>query len=233
VNRRGWRIVGGMAAILLAAGTVTAVQASADETPIAFTDQFTTFDANTWSCEYTCPTVETEKARFRLRSGVPANQEGSWSKARYKPSRFTSGKFTVRFSLTERPTEKVWWGVALWDDGPADDMSQFNEINFGITTTENRADTVLRFESAKRGNDVTIPIDTGVDLYDEQWHTATLEYDATKVSLYFDDRLLHTVTDPAVIPTDEMDFLLGPRLVDGTPLTRGFTESIDWVEISH
>jgi hypothetical protein len=200
-----------------------------------FRDDFDAFDnVNTWRCEYTCPLIETNRARFRLRSGVPPNNVGSWSKARYTPERFTSGRFTVSFSLTERPRDHpVWWGVALWDDGPAEDGSQFNEINFGYTTDQSYTDTELRFESAKRGEYVSLRVNTGVDLYDGEYHEATLEYDATRVAFYFDGRLLEEITDQAVIPTDPMDFILGPRLVTGgSPLTAGFTESIDWVEIS-
>jgi hypothetical protein len=82
----------------------------------------------------------------------PQDNEGSWSKARYTPTRFTSGRFTVSFSLTARPGDHpVRWGVALWDDGPAADGSQFNEVNFGCTTDQSYGNTELRFESARSG----------------------------------------------------------------------------------
>lgn len=199
-----------------------------------FKDDFDSFSASTWSCEYTCPVIEGGKARFRLRSGVPPDSEGSWSKARYKAERFTSGNFTVSFSLTARPTEQpVWWGVALWDNGPASDGSEFNEINFGYTTDQSFSNTQLWFESARRGNAKPVKIDTGVDLYDEEYHTATLEYDADHVAFFFDGEKLGEITDQSFIPTNPMDLILGPRLVsDGEPLTEGFTQSIDWVEIS-
>lgn len=198
-----------------------------------FRDEFDTFDTNLWRCEYTCPVIEGGRARFRLQSGVPPNNYGSWSKARYTPTRFTSGRFTVSFSLTARPEQPVWWGIALWDDGPAADGSQFNEINFGYTSDQSYGDTELRFESARRGVYDSLRVDTGVNLYDEQYHEATLEYDSSRVALYFDGQLLKEITDQAKIPTDSMDFILGPRLVTGgQPLTQGFTQSIDWVEIS-
>ena len=78
-------------------------------------------------------------------------------------AKVTSGRFTTRFSLTERPAQKVWWGVALWDDGAAEDGSEFNEINFGYTTDQSFTNTQLRFESARRGNDVSLKIDTEED----------------------------------------------------------------------
>jgi hypothetical protein len=77
-------------------------------------------------------------------------------------------------------------------------------------------------------------VDTGVNLYDEQYHEATLEYDSARVALSFDGQLLQKITDQSIIPTDPMDLVLGPRLVTGgEPLTQGFTQSIDWVEISY
>jgi beta-glucanase (GH16 family) len=247
-----WRVAGGVSAVLVAVGAFTAVQASATEparttgrsstaaaaTP-EFRDDFTKFDKNIWSCEYDCPVIEGEQARFRLKSGVQPNSYGSWSKARYKKRKFTGGKFTVRFSLTNRPEKKVddkkgvWWGVALWDNGPTADMKQFNEINFGYTTNQSFTDTQLLFESAKRGKFASVKVDTGVNLYDQQDHEATLEYDANAVKFSLDGRLLKTITDKSVIPTDPMSLILGPRLVTGSqPLTRNFTESIDWVTIN-
>lgn len=134
----------------------------------SFRDDFTDFNKDIWSCEYTCPTIETGKARFHLSSGIEPDNEGSWSKARYKPERFTSGRFSVRFSLTARPAQKVWWGIALWDDGPAEDGSQFNEINFGYTVDGHLSDSQLLFESTRYGEGQSIPVDTGVNLYDEE-----------------------------------------------------------------
>lgn len=210
----------------------TEPRASLGTRQVIFRDDFSTFDEGTWSCEYTCPTIETGKARFRLQSGVPPDESGSWSKARYTPQQFTSGRFTVRFSLTSRPEQAVWWGVALWDDGSAEDGSEYNEINFGYTTDQSYTNTQLRFESAKNGKAESLFVETNVDLYDEQYHTATLAYNSETVSFYLDDELLKEITDTSVIPTDPMDLLLGPRLVTGSEaLTEGFTESIDWVEI--
>ena len=230
----------GLTTVLLAAGTAT--QAAPFTSPntlnpraVDFRDDFTTFDRDVWSCEYTCPVIEGEKARFRLRSGLEPDQEGTWSKASYSDQTFTSGRFSVSFALTARPEGKVWWGVALWDDSRGDD--EFNEINFGYTVDGSFSNSELLFESANRG--VVPPlqenrIDTGVDLYDEQYHTATLEYDSEHVSFFFDGELMKTITDKQYIPTDPMKFILGPRIVKdgGGPLESGFTQSIDWVEIS-
>lgn len=224
-------------ALLVAGGSVQAAPAVENNefqlaTRATFRDDFTTFNKDNWSCEYTCPVIEGGKARFRLNSGVPANQEGSWSKSRYRGKRFTSGRVTVSFSLTERPKGKVWWGVAFWDNGPS--ASQFNEINFGYTTDQSYTNTQLLFESAKRGKFSSLKVDTGKNLYDEEYHTATLEYNSSRVSFYLDGKLLKEITDKSVIPTDPMDLILGPRLVPGgQPLAKGFTESIDWVEISY
>lgn len=236
-------IMQSLTAALLAFGLVTAHPTSDTSLQTThkhhiradFRDDFESFDTNLWRCQYTCPVIEGGRARFRLRSGVAPDNEGSWSKARYTPTRFTSGRFTVSFSLTARPEDHpVWWGVALWDDGPAVDGSQFNEINFGYTTDQSYGNTELRFESARRGAYDSLRVDTGMNLYDEQYHEATLEYDSTRVALYFDGQLLREITDQAIIPTDPMDFVLGPRLVTGgEPLTQGFTQSIDWVEISY
>jgi hypothetical protein len=195
-------------------------------------DAFDDFDTDTWSCEYTCPTVSEGHASFRLQAGIAPDNEGSWSKIGYKPMRFTSGRFTVRFALTARPGQKVWWGTALWDDGANPDGSEFNEINFGYTTNQSFSNTQLLFESARRGNFDSVKVDVGTDLYDGSYHTATLEYDASHVAFYFDDELMHTITDPDVIPTDPMKFIIGPRLVTGSSgLERDFTETVDWTQI--
>ena len=194
-----------------------------------FSDQFDAWSTSIWSCEYSCPTVSGGTAKFRLLAGIAPDNQGSWSKIRYKPRQFTSGKFTVRFALTARPTQRVWWGVALWDDGV---NGQFNEINFGYTTNQSFTNTQLWFESARLGQTSANKIDTGVDLYDGSYHTGTLEYDSTHVSFYFDGKLMKTVTDPNYIPTDPMSFIIGPRLVTGSaPLTADFTETVDWTEI--
>lgn len=240
MDPKAWGVAGGSAVALLATGIIVASQGRGDVTgdkvPAAysFVEDFDTLDVKAWSCEYTCPAIEDGKARFRLKAGVAPDKPGSWSKVVYKPVRFTAARITVRFALTDRPEGRpVWWGVALWDDGPVGDGSQFNEVNFGYTTNEPFSDTQFYVESAKRGNDTSIRVDTGVDLYDGQWHTATLEYDSEHVSFALDGRLLKTITDGAVIPTDPMRLILGPRLVTGgEPLTGGFTQSIDQVDIT-
>ncbi|CAG9951029.1 unnamed protein product [Clonostachys rosea f. rosea IK726] len=172
------RILQGLVA---AAAFVSAAPNEAAERPqyvkrTTFRDDFTTFDSSIWSCEYSCPVIEGEKARFRLYSNTAANQEHSWCKARYKPQRFTSGTFTTYYSLTARPKQPVWWGVALYDE-PMEDIT----VDF--------------------------------DLYNEEYHEATIEYDASHVALYIDGVKKTELTDSSLIPTDAMDFLLGPRLV--------------------
>jgi hypothetical protein len=197
----------------------------------SYADSFDAFDATVWSCEYSCPTVAAGIATFALLPGVAPNSDGSWSKARYKPQRFTCGRFTAKVALGNRPTRPVWWGIALWDDGPNPDQSQFNEINFGITTSESSGNTKMRFESTKLGNGVSLIVDTGVDLYDGSYHVGELAYDASRVELYFDGNLLQTITDTTVIPTDPMDFLLGGRLVTTPVLGAEFDERVDSTQI--
>jgi beta-glucanase (GH16 family) len=196
---------------------------------LLFAEPFNAFSSAAWSCEYSCPTVANGLSNFVLQTGVAPNNNGSWSKIRYRAQRFTSGSFKVRFALSNRPDRAVWWGVALWDDGL---NGQFNEINFGYTANQSFTNTQLYFESAKRGVATSVKIDTGVNLYDGQYHEAELEYDADHVSFYFDGRLMHTITDKRFIPTDPMDFIIGPRLVTGSaPLTRDFTQHVDWAQI--
>src|SRR5262249_26217829 len=97
---------------------------------------------------------------------------------------------------------------------------------------ESQPNTGLRFESSKLGKGVSLKVDTGVDLYDGQLHTGTLEYDATHVSFFFDGKLLQTITDTSVIPTGPMDFIIGPRLVAGArALPAVFTERAGSTEI--
>jgi hypothetical protein len=214
-------------------GRLDAASADGGAPANVFVDPFDSFQSSIWSCEYSCPTASNGTARFTLKAGAAPDTMTSWSKIRYKPRRFTAGHFTVRFALTARPPQAVWWGVALWDDGPAADGSQFNEINFGYTTDESFTNTQLRFESTKRGNGVSLKVDTGVDLYDGQMHTGELEYDANHVSFSFDGKLLETITDASVIPTDPVDFIIGPRLVTGAPaLAADFVEIADSTEIS-
>ncbi|MBP2479176.1 hypothetical protein JOF53_008048 [Crossiella equi] len=209
---------------LLAAATLLLTSGTAGAAP-RHLEPFDRLDPALWKCEYTCPTIEDGVARFTLQPGIGPNKPGSWSKISYKPTRFTSGTFTTRFSLSARPKQKVWWGVALWDDGPT--PTEFNEINFGYTTDGSLTNTQLYFESAKRGEVASIKVDTGVNLYDNKYHVATLQYDANAVRLYFDGKLLRTITDRSVIPTDPMAYLLGPRLVTGSAaLPSAFTQSV-------
>ena len=228
-----------LAATLLAASTVARAQPSTPATDdahsklvtrLSFRDEFESFNKDTWSCEYDCPLIEGAKARFRLRSGVEPDNYGSWSKAKFKGQQFTSGRFTVSFSLTARPRKQpVWWGVALYGTTPDGEV---NEVNFGYTTDQSFEDSQLWFETYRRGESDPVKVETNVNLYDEQYHTATLEYDENHAIFILDGEQLAEITNTSVIPTDPMSFLLGPRLVTGgDPLTEGFTQSIDWVEI--
>lgn len=221
-------------AIMLVLLALLSASAARAQTPLIYADTFNTFNTTIWSCEYSCPTAQDSKAQFRLDAGIQPNNYGSWSKIRYKPQRFTSGSFKVRFALSNRPNRAVWWGVALWDDGPTADMSQFNEINFGYTANQSFTNSQLYFESAKDGVATSVKIDTGFDLYDGQYHEAELRYNQDFVAFYLDGKLMHTITDKRFIPTAPMDFIVGPRLVTGSaPLTTPFTEFVDWVEISN
>ncbi|WNG38019.1 hypothetical protein F0U61_33330 [Archangium violaceum] len=228
-NQPGFTRLSSLLKTTLALFTAFAFNANA----APFVDTFDQFNSSIWSCEYSCPTVSGGTAKFYVKKGIAPDNVGSWSKIRYKPKRFTSGTFKVRFNLSHRPEGAVWWGIALWDNGPTSDMKSFNEINFGYTTNQSLSNTQLLFESAKLGKALSLKIDTGVDLYDGQYHEASLEYDADHVSLFFDGRLLRTITDKTFIPTDPMDFIIGPRLVTGSaPLVKDFTETVDWTEIS-
>ncbi|GAA0626367.1 hypothetical protein HPO96_37265 [Kribbella sandramycini] len=223
--------------LLVGAGSAAAAAPIATEQrgPAAtvIRDQFDTLNTSVWNCEFTCPKLGGGLARFELAPGVPPNQAGSWSKVGYKPTRYTKGRFTIRFALSKRPTQNpVWWGLALWDDGPNPNGSEFNEINFGYTTNQSYTNTQLRFESAKRGRYVSLKIDTGVDLYDGKFHDGTLEYGPDYVAFYLDDRLLKVISDVSVIPTDPMELVVGARLVTGgAALSSKFTQTVDWVKI--
>ena len=196
-----------------------------------FRDDFNKFDTNNWKCEYTCPVIESSKATFRLSAGIEPNKQGSWSKAGYKGKLFSSGVFRWSFSLTGRPPkdQPVWWGVALWNES----NDGFDEINIGMTTDDRRSNTYLRVESTKKSDGVSIPLNVDVDLYDGKYHTAKIDYTSKRIKYYFDGKLIHTVTDKTKIPTNGMELILGPRLVDGAePLINDFTQKVDWVEIT-
>src|SRR5689334_13706405 len=116
-----------------------------------FVDTFDTLDSDVWRCEYGCPSVAGGISTFSLLPGVDPNNAGSWSKIRYTPRRFTAGTFTVRFALGARPTQPVFWGVALYNAGPSPDQSQFSEINFGYRTDGNDTDSYLTFFLGRSG----------------------------------------------------------------------------------
>jgi hypothetical protein len=199
--------------------------------PNAYTDGFDTLDPNAWQCEYSCPSVSGGAATFSLLPGVGPDGVGSWSKIHFAPRRFTAGSFTVRFALGPRPPEPVWWGVALWDAGPSPDQSLYNEINFGARTDGTYTDSEMDLFAARLGQSVSVKVDTGVNLYDGSFHVGRLVYDATHVDLYFDDKLLRTITDTSVIPTDPVGLVLGTRLETVPVLVSGFDMIIDSCEI--
>jgi len=199
--------------------------------PNGSADAFDALDLGVWRCEYGCPSASGGTATFSLLPGVDPSNAGSWSKIRYTPRRFTSGTFTVRFSLGPRPTQPVWWGVALWDAGPNPDGSQFNEINFGSRTDSSYADTEMDLFAARLGQRFSIKVDTGTNLYDGSQHVGKLVYDATRIDLYFDGALLQTITDTRFIPTDPLDLVIGARLVTTPVLTSRFDMIVDSCEI--
>ncbi|MGZ3146342.1 hypothetical protein ACVDFE_30985 [Lentzea chajnantorensis] len=229
-NKRWRALTAAAMSLVLGTGSAAAAPSPVDARA-GYVENFDSLDPAIWQCEHSCPTVTDGVARFELKAGAPPRTAGSWSKVRYRPQRFTSGEFTTRFALSHRSRQQVWWGAALWDNGPAADGSQFNEINFGYTTDQSYTNTQLRFESAKRGKAVSLKVDTGVDLYDGKYHIATLRYTSSYVDLLFDGRHLMRITDRSVIPTDPMSFVLGPRLVAGAPLTGNFTQSVGAAEI--
>jgi hypothetical protein len=192
-----------------------------------FVDEFDTLDPATWTCEYACPKVAGGEATFSLLAGVPPEQTGSWSKIRYLPQRFTSGTFTARFALGARPKGPVWWGVALWDQGPLPDESQYSEIYFGYRTDGSLTDSQFLLESARRAKNLAVTVDAGQSLYDGAFHVGQLVFTPTRIDVYLDDRLLQSITDESVIPNEPLDFLLGTRLVTTPALDVPFDERID------
>jgi hypothetical protein len=199
--------------------------------PTSFVDEFDTLDTMAWGCEYTCPTIKNSKATFSLKPGVTPDMEGSWSKVHYMPKRFTAGTFKVKFALGPRPTEPVWWGVALYDEGPSPDQSQYSEIYFGYRTDGSLKDTQLLLETARFGTSKAVTVDAGFDPYDGSFHTGELSYDAQHIELSLDGQLLQTIDDTSVIPTAAMSFVLGTRLVETPILATRFDDIIDSCEI--
>lgn len=223
-------------ALLLAALCGACGNVSVDATTLApathpFTDPFDVLDPTAWACEFGCPTVESGVATFTLSAGAEPSTNASWSKLRYLPRQFTAGSFTVRFALDSRPKEPVFWGVALYTDGPRADQSESSGVYFGYRTDGSLSDSQLLLETTQLGRDRAIPIDTGGTLYDGTYHTGKLVYDATHIDLYFDDELVQSITDRTVIPTAPLDFYLGTRLVTTPVLASNFDVRIDSCKI--
>ena len=205
--------------------------ASVTPAPTSFVDEFDTLETTAWGCEYTCPTIKSSKATFSLQPSVTPAMEGSWSKIHYTPRRFTSGTFKVTFALGPRPTEPVWWGVALYDEGPSPDQSQYSEIYFGYRTDGSLTDQQMLLETARFGASKAVTVNPGFDLYDGSFHTGELTYDAQHIELTIDGQLLQTIDDASVIPTAAMSFVLGTRLVETPVLSARFDDIIDSCEI--
>ncbi|RYP61848.1 hypothetical protein DL769_007537 [Monosporascus sp. CRB-8-3] len=127
------------------------------------------------------------------------------------------------YSIIRRLAAALPFHAAILPDGPASDGSPFNKICFGYTTGQTLTESQLWFESSRRGETKPIMVDTGMDLYNEEYHTTTMEYESNRVAFYLDGKLLAEVTGKFFTPTDPMDLVLGPRLVTGRePLTRRF-----------
>jgi hypothetical protein len=195
-----------------------------------FTENFDSFDPSLWTCEGSCPDATGGSASFSLSPGVEPNNDESWSKIEFTPRAFTSGSFSVRFALSPRPAQTVFWGVALWNEGPLADQSQYSEINFGATTDV--ADNAhLDFVSARQGQKTSRSIDTGKDLYDGSFHTGTLVYTAGSVELYLDGQLLETINDAQFVATEPLALIIGTRLVDAPVLSSPFEMKVERTDI--
>jgi beta-glucanase (GH16 family) len=121
--------------------------------------------------------------------------------------------------------------MALWDEGPSADQSQYNEINLGCTTGESSTNTQMDLVSTRLGQKASLTVDASSDLYDGSFHTGKIVYDSARVEFYLDDELLGTITDTSVIPTDPLTLILGTRLVTTPVLTSRFDQIIDSCEI--
>lgn len=189
-----------------------------------FVDDFVTLDTNVWRCEFSCANVKNGFANFILKPGYSPNDPNTWSKLVYK-NQLNNGRYTMRFSVKPN-SRSVWWGLALWKEYPD---GTYDEINFGAYDRDNN---MIDLESTKAGIGRSVSVDTGIDLYDGNFHTVSLDVRPNKVSMIFDGAEIASITDTNVIPTSQMDFLVGSRLVDNTPLTTESDMIIDYVTIS-
>ncbi|RYP26244.1 hypothetical protein DL768_011809 [Monosporascus sp. mg162] len=113
--------------------------------------RFQHINTDIWGYEYAGPAIETGKARFRLRSGVQPDNKGFPVEGQLQAHTSYLRPITLSFSLTAAQSSWSGLGVALWDDRPASDGSQFNEICFGYTTDQTFTKTQLWVESSRHG----------------------------------------------------------------------------------
>jgi hypothetical protein len=193
------------------------------------TDNFATFNATRWGCEYACPTVASGFARCTLDPGA-VNTTATWSKLSYKNKTFGYGSYSMTFRYSRRPLEaETWAGWALYTETGG----LVNEINFGIETAcQSRcSDQTLILESYKNSINSEVVVPVGASLVDGSWHSAEVIYTASKISLKFDGRAVGSILDVNTIPAVPMNLIPGARVVAGT-LSSRFTMDIDSISIS-
>lgn len=188
-----------------------------------------------WGCEYQCPPVANGYVRFNLKPNASPNQNVTWSKIYYKPNSLGYGTYSMRFRYNRRPPYpaegELWAGLALWDNNAPDSMA--NEVNFGIDTAcvQRCNDTTLLLESYKNGKNTEVVCQTGVNLFDGNWHTGILIYTSTKITLNVDGKDVGYITDTTTIPTVLMTFVPGARTINGKLISE-FNLDIDNITIS-
>jgi hypothetical protein len=197
---------------------------------LSITDNFNTMNTTIWGCEYACPTVSGGIAQFNIDPGS-LNTNTTWSKLVFKNRKFGYGTYSMTFKYNRRPLEaEVWAGWALYSETSS---GLVNEINFGIETAciSRCNDQTLILESYKNSNNSEVVVPLGVSLFNGTWHTATLTYTATKISLDFDGKQMASITDQTKIPTEAMELIPGARVVSGT-LDSRFSMDVDSMSIS-
>ncbi len=188
-----------------------------------------------WGCEYQCPSISNGYARFNLKANVEPNQNSTWSKIYYKPKTLSFGIYSMRFRYNRRPPYpaegELWAGLALWDNNAPDGFP--NEVNFGIDTAcvQRCNDQTLILESYKNGKNTEIICNTGINLFDGNWHIGILTYMETKITLNVDGKDVGSIADTSEIPTVPMTFVPGTRLINGK-LSSGFNFDIDRITIT-
>jgi len=134
------------------------------------------------------------------------------------------GKYSVRFRADNLPGYKVAW--LLWPD--SDSWSQ-GEIDFPEGNLNSKMAGYMHFKGDPTQQHV---FETGVGF--TNWHTASLEWTPTSVNFILDGDVIGRSTNPAVIPSDPMHWVLQTEtaLVGGAPsiTTRGNVQ-VDWVAV--